>query len=151
MDKTPEQIKQICIASIRRKSRNLEKWKFTGLFDDLEKSQKEIILNSNVLEKGESPIAYTFFSRDYWNLLTTRRLIEIRNKTVKFVMGKEIQSHHFGDFKNTKESDRTTIALLKTNGEKMNFEIETGDASMVMIYGIKYLEIGHNEINHAGN
>lgn len=147
MKKKPEDINYFCITSIiNRKSVNKEKWRYTGYFDGLDENRKAIIAHTLELQEGELAIAYTWFSDDRWNLLATRRFIEQNNGKVSDIYGADIIEWDWGDFKGFLGDVNTQIQLTTKSGKIEKFEIETGSASMVMIYGIRYIIGGHEEI-----
>ena len=87
------------------------------------------------LKGGEWPICSTIIDADNWSILTTRRLFTNHNGQLHagYIDNSKNVSH--GKFKG--KQDRTLGTLKLADGAMIAYHIETGKASMVMIYGIR--------------
>lgn len=104
---------------------NNSDFSYTGL--QLSLSDKELIICSTVIDK------------DNYSILTTRRLLtqqdgELKSGTIQGSVDK-----FYGDFKGYKQDNITFGLIQLESGEELKYFIETGKASMIMIYGVRTL------------
>lgn len=137
MTKTDKSIHNICIASIKRCTKKPYDFKWTKFYDfNTEFINSEILLD---LVENELIICSTIIDIDNFSILTTRQLIT--NEKGQITKG-DIQGSKdcsYGDFKGYKDKQLTFGQVQLKDGEEMKYFIETGHASMVMIYGVRTL------------
>src|SRR5262245_30045170 len=96
------------------------------------------------LPNGESGIVAYYESKDYWYVLTTRRVVVWEDAQISSMPVETIDGYDFGDFKGILTTRQTETMQLK-NGERViaRFRYETGEESMGSIYGlITLLSVG---------
>lgn len=82
-------------------------------------------------------ICSTIVGPDNFSILTTRRLITKDNGDLQTGMLAGACGKGHGDFKGVMRKEATTFGtILLENGSSMKYVIETGKASMIMIYGV---------------
>ena len=135
MTKTDKSKHMISIASIKRSISKPDLYKWTKFYEsnlDFSNSEIKIELNEN-----ELIICSTIVNLNNYSILTTQKLITKENGTEH--VGKIIGATDkgYGNFKGYKENSITFGLLKLENGTELKYFIETGNASMVMIYGIR--------------
>lgn len=138
MKKSDEKIHRICIRSIKRSTIKPYHFNWTKFYEN--KKEFEFIrynLIKNYLE-NELPICSVVINEQNWSLLTTQRIITMESSNYSEMSISESSRLLYGDFKGY-EKQRHVFGEIesKIDGQKMNYFIETGSASMVMIYGIQ--------------
>ena len=137
MNKTDKSIHNICIASIRRSKIKpydflwTKFYLFNSVFFDfyprieIEFYENELIVCSTVINE------------DNYSILTTQKLIT-KEKGELFI-GEIItaKDKFYGDFKGHKNTPFTFGQIQLSNGKEIKYFIETGNASMIMIHGIR--------------
>lgn len=88
-------------------------------------------------EKDELAICSTIVDLHNWCLLTTRKLISVVDKKTSVADMEQSKLLSYGRFKNQEEKKFTKGKILNEQGEELQYWIEVGVASMVMIQGIK--------------
>jgi hypothetical protein len=138
MQKSDKSIHNICIASIKRSTIKPYDFKSTGFYEG-----KEIFFSLyegliNDFAEEELPVCSTIIDAENWSVLTTRRLLTNESGQLLITTGfTKVIGISYGDFKGHGQQVFTLGNLRFENGTKMNYFIETGRASMVMINGIK--------------
>jgi len=137
MGKSDKSIHNICIAAIKRACTQPYDFKWTRFYEEPKEFALSYPKMAAYVEENELPICATIVHARNWSLLTTRRLFTMDNGqlTKGDIEGSKNQSH--GDFKGAGTHERTNGAIQLFDGTKMTYIIETGRASMVMIYGIR--------------
>lgn len=136
MTKTDKSKHNICIASIKRSTFKPYDYKFTKFYEsngefsysgiEIELKEKELIICSTVIDS------------DNYSILTTQRLVT--NKAGIKTVGELTNSNDngYGMFKSTKE-DFVFGSVSLEDGIDMEYFVETGKASMIMIKGVRTL------------
>lgn len=137
MMKSDKSIHAICIASIKRSTMKPYNFKWTKFYE----SNSEFPysgLEINLVE-SELYICSTVIDQDNFSILTTRRLITKQNGLLSVLNIQGAIDKQYGDFKVNKEIIYTFGCVRSESGDELNYFIETGKASMVMIYGVRTL------------
>ncbi|CAM1357395.1 hypothetical protein [Tenacibaculum halocynthiae] len=136
MKKSDKSKHNICIASIKRSTFKPYDYKFTKFYE----SNGEFTYSGIGLELKENEliICSTVIYSDNYSILTTQRLIS--NKARIKTIGKLINSkdNGYGMFKSTKD-DFVFGSIRLESGIDLEYFIETGKASMIMIHGVRTL------------
>lgn len=98
---------------------------YTGLKPDL--AENELIICSTIIDK------------DNFSIVTTRRLLTQKDGQLTSGNIQGATDKRYGDFKGYKHNDTTFGIVQLHNGGELGYFIETGKASMVMIYGVRTL------------
>jgi hypothetical protein len=137
MMKSDKSIHAICIASIKRSTMKPYNFKWTKFYE----SNSEYPysgLEINLIE-SELYICSTVIDQDNYSILTTRRLITKQNGLLSVGNIQGAIDKQYGDFKGYKDITYTFGCVRLESGDELNYFIETGKASMVMIYGVRTL------------
>ena len=130
--KTDKSIRNITIAAMKRSSMNMESWNcsyISNLEDD--KLRDEF-----GLENEEIPV-FEIKSESAHTLITTRKIIEKSSKGFKSVDFDQIDDVIYGNFKGHPNiPELTKFRIIDFFGDDMDFQMETGKASMGLIYSI---------------
>lgn len=89
--------------------------------------------------ENELPIVLTHVDNNNWTLLTTRQIVSNINGEIKQSLAKKVVHRKWNDFKGYKEKPTTLGQLTLDDNTNFNIFIETGNASMIIIYGIMML------------
>lgn len=89
--------------------------------------------------ENELPIALTHVDQNNWTLLTTRQIISNINGDLKQTLTENVIQRNWNDFKGYKDKSTTLGQLTLADNTILDFIIETGKASMIIIYGIMTL------------
>jgi hypothetical protein len=137
MKKTDKSKHKICVASIKRHSMKPYDFKWTKFYEsnpdfpypkllpDL--AENELIICSTVIDAGNCSI------------LTTQRLITRQNGQTTAANIEGATDKFYGDFKGHEKKPFTFGQIQLQNGTGLKYFIETGKASMIMIYGVRTL------------
>ncbi len=93
-------------------------------------------------------IVVTFIDDLNWTVLTTRKIVACIDGKLKMTNATNVKKYEWGDFKGYDKNGINIGNFILDNGDEFPFHIETGKASMVIIYGIKSL-IGQVRNNKA--
>lgn len=150
--KTDKSIHNICIASIKRSTIKPYDFKWTKFYDaniDFPYSGLEIDLVDDELF-----ICSTFIDKDNFSVLTTRRLLTRQDGQLCAANMQAATDKLYGDFKGYRDKDYTFGLIQLQNGNELKYFIETGNASMVMIHGVRTLirtnEMTQNQVDNIG-
>lgn len=133
--KTDNSVKNICIAAIKRKTTKTYNFAATALYLDTSvTTYMSDILSHVSLNKTELPIASTFADGN-WTLVTTQRVITRIDDNIYKTNMTDITRFFPGNFKGQTLITLGTITDLMAR--KIPCFIQTGNASMVVIYAIK--------------
>jgi hypothetical protein len=140
MQKTDESIRRICIASIKRHTIKPINYPLTKIFESQSFSDiDEKISSTFTHQENELPIALTHVDNNNWTLLTTKKIISNINGDIKQALANNIAKRTWNDFKGYKEKPITLGHLTLDDNSTLDVLIETGKASMIIIYGIMTL------------
>ena len=137
MEKSDKSKKGICIAAIKRHTIPPFEFRYTKIYDREGQTLIPAIKDTVHLENEEELICSTFVSPTIWTLLTTRRIFSLEGVGLKKHGLTGIKKWDFGDFKGYSKQPYTKGFLHFENGDVITFFIETQEASMVMVYGIR--------------
>ncbi|PXY44591.1 hypothetical protein DMB68_14095 [Flavobacterium hydrophilum] len=88
------------------------------------------------LDKNELPI-FEIKSQTKHTLITTRQILEIENNNLKSIDFESIDDVIFGDFKGTVNKPKLSIfRIIDIYGEQIDFQMETGKASIGLIKSV---------------
>ena len=87
----------------------------------------------------ELVICSTVIDTDNYSILTTLRLFTKENGIEHAADLAGARNKLYGDFKGTRSQPFTFGIIQTANGADVRYFIETGKASMIMIYGVKTL------------
>ncbi|WP_299714172.1 hypothetical protein [uncultured Tenacibaculum sp.] len=136
MKKTDKSKHNICIAAIKRSTIKPYDYKFTKFYESNEEFPY-IGMDIN-LRENELIICSTVVNANNYSVLTTQRLITNKNNIVATGELTNSKDKGSGMFKSMKD-DFVFGSLTLENGSDLEYFIETGKASMIMINGIKTL------------
>jgi hypothetical protein len=140
MQKTNESIRRICIASIKRHTIKPINYPLTKIFESQSLSDIDEKISSTFShQENELPIALTHFDNNNWTLLTTKKIISNINGDIKQALANNVAKRTWNDFKGYKEKPITLGHLTLDDNSTLDVLIETGKASMIIIYGIMTL------------
>lgn len=136
MNKSDKSIKNITIASIMRHTIPPIDFEYSNLYEDDNLNVSEILNDKLELEDSEELICSTIISESIWSFLTSRRIITLEGvgKVEHELIG--LTQRNAGDFKGWSKQKYTKGFLQFDDGKIIPYFIETGKASMIMIYGI---------------
>ncbi len=138
--KSDHSIRNICIASVKRRTPKPFDFSFTCFFE--KETLKEIdneVLNFSPVSEHELPISRTLVDRNNWTFVTTRQIVSCVNGIVKAAPADKISIWDWGDFKGHNNVLFTVGTLQLDNDLPFEIFIETKRASMVTIYSIMTL------------
>jgi hypothetical protein len=138
MAKSDKSKHSICIASIKRHTIKPYDFKWTKFYEsNSEFSYSYLPLN---LSETELIICSSVMDSENYSVLTTQRLITKQNGQESFgIISEETSDKDYGDFKGYKDKDFTLGGIQLQDGTELKYFVETGNASMVMIYGVRTL------------
>lgn len=137
MEKSDKSIHNICIASIKRHTIKPYDFKWTRFYEDNIDFNHTFPAQKIELSENELVICSTVIDNDNFSVLTTRKLVT--NECGILLSGNmNIASDGlYGSFKGF-HGRLFTFGLVQLNrGNELKYFIETGKASMVMIYGVR--------------
>jgi len=137
MTKTDKSIHNICITSIKRSTIKPYDFKWTKFYEantDFPYSGLQFKLADHELF-----ICSTFIDKDNFSILTTRRLLTQQDGQLNLENIQGATDKLYGDFKGYRDKEITFGLVQLQNGKDLKYFIETGNASMVMIHGVRTL------------
>ena len=140
MLKTDESIRRICIASIKRHTIKPINYPLTKIFETQSLSEIDAEISSTFVQRdNELPIALTHVDNRNWTLLTTRKIVSNIKGDIKEAFANNIKKWKWNDFKGYKDKPITLGHLILDDNTILDIVIETGAASMIIIYGVMTL------------
>ena len=127
--------KQTCIESIKRFTIPPFQFDLTNIQEGQE--QLDLIRDLIDLDQDEEIICSTYVNEKLWSILTTRRIKTLEGVRKKDHILDKLKRFDSGDFKGYSGQKFTKGFLQFEDDVIVPIFIETGRASMVMIYGIK--------------
>lgn len=137
MTKTDKSIHDICIASIKRSTFKPYDFKWTRFYESNSDFSFSGLLPT--LAENELIICSTIIDADNYSILTTQRLITKQDGQINSGNMEGASDKHYGDFKGYKDNLFTFGQIQLENGVDLNYFVETGNASMVMVHGVRTL------------
>jgi len=137
MRKSDKSIHNISIASIKRSTIKPYNFKWTKFYEsNSDFYYQGVSLN---LTEDELIICSTIIDGANYSVLTTQKLITVENGREQIGNLIAAINRGYGDFKGYKDGQLTFGLVELENGDNLKYFIETGKASMVMIYGLRTL------------
>lgn len=133
MEKTDQQIHKICIRNITKSLGDDAELRCTKIFF----KNDELNINEVTLLPNEIPICSTIIDVNHWSLLTTQRLLTKKGDTIFIADIETANNRLYGDFKGVQGKAFTIGRIETSEGNELEYFIETGKSSMVMVQGIK--------------
>lgn len=137
MPKSDRSVHNIVVAAIKRCVLDDYDFEMTHYY---ESKEEFLIFHGEVIEMAEEeiPICSVIIDKYNWTIMTTRRLMTsekglLTQASTRHVLG----GIYYGDFRGCRFPAQTIGRVLLENGSKMNFFMETGRASVVMIHGLR--------------
>jgi hypothetical protein len=135
MKKSDKFLHTICIAKIKRSTIQPYDFKWTQFYED---DSKELFRDYPIelLDEERIIICSTIINEDNFSILTTKKLITLKNGRLSLGSCINATDKLYGKFK-SKTKDFSLGSVELENGEILEYFIETGRASMIMIQGVK--------------
>lgn len=134
MKKSDKSLHHICIAKIKRCTMKPYDFKWSTFYEN---DSKNLFKNYPFeLHNDELIICSIIIGADNFSILTTKKLVTLQNGILS--SGSLINSTDlfYGNFKS--ETQRFSLGSVELeNGEILEYFIETGRASMIMIQGVR--------------
>lgn len=125
-------IQNITIASVKRSAMDNATWEYSKIVTA--ETENEYI--DFELDKNELPI-FEIKSQTKHTLVTTRQILEIENNKIKSIDFESIDDVIYGDFKGILHKPKLSIfRIVDIYGEQMDFQMETGKASIGLIKSV---------------
>jgi hypothetical protein len=139
MTKSDKSKHNICVASIKRSTMKPFDFRWTKFYEfnsDFEDAYPDLQLN---FAEDELIICSTVIDHNNFSILTTQKIIT-KDKGLDTTGSLEGATDKFyGNFKDYKNALFTFGQIQLHNGSELNYFIETGRASMIMIHGVRTL------------
>ncbi|HBV14971.1 MAG TPA: hypothetical protein DEB71_06470 [Chryseobacterium carnipullorum] len=138
MKKSDQSLYNICIASIKRKTMKPYDFRWTQFYD-LDSHPKLLFQNFPIdFAEEELIICSTLIDPDHYSILTTRKLLTNNKGNIESGSLINAKSKWYGEFKS--KTDPYSLGEVElVTGERLDYFVETGKASMIMIYGVQTL------------
>lgn len=134
MKKSDKFLHTICIAKIKRSTIQPYDFKWTQFYED---DSKELFRDYPIeLLDEERIICSTIINEDNFSILTTKKLITLKNGRLSLGSCINATDNLYGKFK-SKTKDFSLGSVELENGEILEYFIETGRASMIMVQGVR--------------
>ena len=134
MRKSDKSIRSIALASINRSLMPSVDCRYSKTFES--ETMSDIFLGDKTIDL-ELPIACTFLDNNNYTLVTTRRVITCNSGINHTILLQNIKSFTPGDFKGLRGMPTTLGSIIDTDDVVIPVFIETGKASMIMVYAIR--------------
>lgn len=136
--KSDKSIHSICIASIKRKTKTPYDFVWTKFYEKNDEFIETFSEFENLLSVNELLICSTIIDIDNFSLLTTQKLVTKENGILLLGNINHAKDKLYGDFKGAISKEPYTFGMVKLeDSNDLKYFIETGRASMVMIYGVR--------------
>ena len=129
--------KRTCIESIKKFTIPPLEFDFTNIYENYDVADLVFMNGRFEFEQGEEPICSTVINEKTWSILTTRNLYTLEGAKKEMHKLSALKFFESGDFKGYSGQPFVTGYLHFEDDKIIRVFIETGIASMVMIYGIK--------------
>jgi len=130
--KKDSSIQNTTIASVKRSAMDINTWEYSKIVT----AETEDKYFDFKLDQNELPI-FEIKSQTKHTLITTRRILEIENSKLKSIDFESIDDVIFGDFKGIVNKPKLSIfRIVDIYGEQMDFQMETGKASIGLIKSV---------------
>jgi hypothetical protein len=138
MKKSDKSLYNICIASIKRRTIKPYDFRWTQFYNSDPGSR--LLFQSFPIEFAEDEfvICSTIIDPDNYSILTTRKLFTSHKGKIEWGSLVNAKNKWYGEFKS--KTDLYTLGEIELfTGEKLEYFVETGKASMIMISGVRTL------------
>ncbi|MBG6188423.1 hypothetical protein [Flavobacterium sp. CAN_S2] len=130
--KKDSSIQNVTIASVKRSAMDIDTWEYSKILT----AETENKYFDFKLDENELPI-FEIKSQTKHTLITTRQILEIENNKLKSIDFESIDDVIFGDFKGSVNKPKLSIfRIVDIYGEQMDFQMETGKASIGLIKSV---------------
>lgn len=140
MKKTDQSKHRICISKIKRSTiQPYDVFQWTKFYED---NHTFFDAYSNIpiqLKEEELLICSTIIDFNNYSILTTQKLITSENGVLESGLIMHAENGWYGNFKGHGNEKFTFGKIILENGKTLKYFIETGKASMIMVYGVKTL------------
>ncbi|WP_459212247.1 hypothetical protein [Aquimarina rhabdastrellae] len=134
--KTDQSKHHLCIAAIKRSTFKPYDYKLTRFYEaNIEFLHADIVLS---LSENELIICATIIDRQNYSILTTQKLVTRIDGQISIGNLIDAKDKGYGLFKAT-QKEFTFGSITLKDGRDFKYFIETGKASMIMIYGVRTL------------
>ena len=137
MEKSDKSIHNICIASIKRSTIKPYDFKWTRFYEEYTEFKNSFPGIEIELSDNELVICSTMIDKDNFSVLTTQRLTTKEKGVLLSGNLNGALVKQYRDFKSFKNKPLTFGLVQLNNGNDLRYFIETGRASMVMVYGVR--------------
>ncbi|WP_118976543.1 hypothetical protein [Taibaiella koreensis] len=137
MQRSDNTIHNICLAAIRRATIKPYDFRWTRFYETGDDHLAAYPWLEIAMAGPEQLICSVIIGADQYSLLTTRRLITMAQGNLTSGSLMHALDKGYGDFKGYQQSPWTMGSILSADGTALPYFIETGRASMVMIYGVR--------------
>ncbi len=121
------------LASIKRHSIDRHTWIYSRIID----KRNLVFIKNFKLSEVELPI-FEVKSELAHTLITTRQILEFKSNEVQSIEFQFIHDVIFGNFKGRQHRPELShFRVIHLYGDKLDFQIETGKASIGLIYAIR--------------
>ncbi|MEM9078151.1 MAG: hypothetical protein AAGC43_13995 [Bacteroidota bacterium] len=130
--KTDKSIRNIAIAAIKRSAMDMDSWNHSRIANENDID----LIKKFELSEGELPV-FEIKSDLAHTLISTRQLLEKKNETIQRLHFDFLDNVAYGNFKG--RPDKPELSFFKVTdirGDKLDFQLETGKASMGLIYSV---------------
>ena len=142
--KSDKSVRNITLAAINRKVMDPNSWIHSRIADE---NDQELIRKFQLIDSELS--VFEIKSENAHTLISTRRIMELSNHQMKELNFENIDDLIYGNFKGT--SNAPILSKFRTvdiYGEELDFQLETGKASIGLIYAISTIRsLRLNDLN----
>lgn len=140
MKKNDQSKHRICISKIKRTTiKPYDAFQWTKFYEDNHSFYDAYPGISIQLNEEELLICSTIIELDNYSILTTQKLITLENGILESGLIIDAKNGLYGNFKGYGNEKFTFGKIILENGKTVKYFIETGKASMIMVYGVKTL------------
>lgn len=111
-------------------------FKYSNIYEKDQTILNQKVNNLITLEDGEELICSTIITDSIWSILTSRRIITLEGIGIIEHYLNGLKRRDAGDFKGYSKQEYTKGFLHFDDNKIVPYFIETGKASMIMIYGV---------------
>jgi hypothetical protein len=139
MSKSDQSKHRICIAAIKRHTILPNKFQWTRFYETPEAHVSADLPADHPLAPEECMICSVMIDEHNYSVLTTRKLITRENGNISIAEIEGASDCLLRNFKNIHSGKYSMGSIRGADGKEVKYLIETGPASMIMIYGIQTL------------
>lgn len=140
MKKNDQSKHRICISKIKRTTiKPYDSFQWTKFYENNHSFYDAYPDIPIQLNEEELLICSTIIDLDNYSILTTQKLITLENGVLESGLIIDAKNGLYGNFKGYENEKLTFGKIILEQGKTVKYFIETGKASMVMVYGVKTL------------